>query len=84
MNYTGIVLLFNVVTSQIAKYDMFTDINYVLDNYRCKNMGIFYASLIIMSVTMFFNMVILFTFLLKIFWKTLMLLCQPHWLHFFK
>ena len=70
MNYTGIVLLFNVVTSQIAKYDMFTDINYVLDNYRCKNMGIFYASLIIMSVTMFFNMVILFTFLLKIFWKT--------------
>ena len=48
---------------------MFTDINYVLDNYRCKNMGVFYASLIIMSITMCFNMIILFTFLLKIFWK---------------
>ena len=49
---------------------MFTDINYVLDNYNCKNMGVFYASLFIMSITMFFNMIILFLFLFKIFWKT--------------
>ena len=48
---------------------MFTDVNYVLDNYRCHNMGIFYSSLIVMSITMFFNMSILFTFLFKIFWK---------------
>lgn len=48
---------------------MFTDINYVIDNYKCKNTGIFWASLIIMAITMFFNFIIIFSFLFKIFFR---------------
>ena len=48
---------------------MFTDVGYVITNYNCENMSIFYSSFGIMSVAIIFNMTICLSFFWKLFIK---------------
>ena len=76
INYSSSMLIMNIISSQAAKYDLFTDVSFVLSNYNANpNPGqepfgkIFIASLIILLLKMSLNLKEFLSFFIKSFLK---------------
>ena len=67
INPTSLVILFYLLTSQIAKYDMYTDVFYIIENKNCNKTAIVIASGVILGLAILINFYVCFNYFKKLF-----------------